>query len=257
MIISHSQKFIFVKPRKVAGTTIELMLSKYLQNGDCATPIEPQEEYLRSCRPGVTIGKIAGQKKIGLQSRLRDHSSLKKAYSILGKEVRNYFIITACRNPWDRAVSQFFWSLRKRNITQKDFKYQKKEFNKFTQFYGPKNWLNLFYGRKKQRSLNSSHLYSLNGKIMANFVIRFEHLEKDFSKLKKHLSLTEKDSVNQFSTKSTFRPHESRVWQNFYDNDTRDLIKKCCSDEIHYFNYNFEGINYSKKQESKLPFLKY
>ena len=90
---------------------------------------------------------------------------------------------------------------------------------------------------------------------MANFVIRFEHLEKDFSKLKKHLSLTEKDSVNQFSTKSTFRPHESRVWQNFYDNDTIELIKKCCSDEIHYFNYNFEGINYPKKQKSKLPFL--
>jgi hypothetical protein len=78
MIISHSQKFIFVKPRKVAGTTIELMLSRYLQNGDCATPIEPQEEYLRSCRPSVIIGKIAGQKKIGLQTRLRDHSSLKK-----------------------------------------------------------------------------------------------------------------------------------------------------------------------------------
>ena len=255
MIISHSRKFIFVKPRKVAGTTIELMLSQYLENGDFATPIEPHEEYLRSCEPGVTVGKIRRPKTIGFPLTLRDHSTLKKAYLVLGKEVQNYLIVTACRNPWDRAVSQFFWSFRKKGILQKEFKYQKKEFNRFTKRYGPKSWLDLFYGRKKQRSLNSSHLYCINNNIIANFVIRYEHLEKDFFTLKKLLKLSDGKFANQYNTKSTFRSTESRAWQSFYDEDTIELVRQCCLDEIQYFNYSFEGTTDSKNQKFNLPFL--
>ena len=255
MILSHSKKFIFIKPRKVAGTTIELMLSQYLKSGDSATSIEPHEEYLRSCKPGVNIGRIGRQSTIGPPLSLRDHSSLKKAYLVLGKEVRNYYVITACRNPWDRAVSQFFWSLRKKDILQKEFKIQKKEFNLFTKLYGPKNWLDLFYGRKKQRSLNSSHLYSINDKIMANFVIRYEHLEQDFFTLQKHLNLPKNKSETHYSTKSSFRSKESRAWQSFYDEDTIELVRKCCSEEIQQFNYNFEGITNSSNQGLELPLL--
>ena len=63
MIISHSHKFIFVKPRKVAGTTIELKLSPYLEKGDCATPIEPYEEKLRTIKDGVIVKKIQQTKE--------------------------------------------------------------------------------------------------------------------------------------------------------------------------------------------------
>lgn len=253
MIISHNHQFIFVKPRKVAGTTIELMLSNYLKDGDLATPIEPHEEYLRSCQPGVLIGKISRKQRIGLPFSLRDHSTLKRAYLILGREVQNYFVITACRNPWDRAVSQFFWSFRNQGILQKDFRFQKKEFNKFTRKYGPSTWLNTFYGRKKQRSLNSSHLYSINSKILANFVIRYEFLEKDFLALTDYLNLPKGSSMNNYITKSTFRPKGSKVWQSFYEKDTIDLVGKCCSDEIRYFNYNFEGTTNSTDKELYFP----
>ena len=164
MIVSHRHRFIFIKPRKVAGTTIELKLSPYLEAGDHATPIEPHEEHLRSCKTGVIICKIPQQNKFRLPLKLRDHSTLKKAYFVLEKKVQDYFVITACRNPWDRAVSQFFWSQRKKNITKEKFLVQKYEFNKFTQLYGPKTWVNLFYGRKRQRRLNSSHLYTINNK---------------------------------------------------------------------------------------------
>ena len=241
MIISHSHKFIFVKPRKVAGTTIELKLCQYLNEGDYATPIEPNEEHLRPQNTGVIIGKIGRQGKFSLPLRLRDHSSLRKAYLILEKKVQNYFVITACRNPWDRAVSQFFWSYRKKNILKEDFSLQKDEFNKFTKLYGPKNWMNLFYGRKRQRRLNSSHLYSINNRLRANFAVRYEHLEKDFCTLKALLHLPKTKIPQNLTTKSTFRPIASRNWQNFYDEDTIELVRKCCAEEIKSFNYSFEG----------------
>ena len=137
VIISHKNNFIFIKPRKVAGTTIEIKLSQYLCSGDLATPIEPEEEHLRSTSPGVVVAKIRGKSLLGIPRKLRDHSTLQRAYSILNPKIRDYFIISACRNPWDRAVSQFFWSYRKRNIAAEDFKTQKFEFNKFVKIYGP------------------------------------------------------------------------------------------------------------------------
>ena len=255
MIISHKHKFIFIKPRKVAGTTIELKLSPHLEAGDYATPIEPDEEYLRSYKSGVIIGKIRQQNEFGLPFRLRDHSSLKKAYLTLEKRVRNYLVVTACRNPWDRAVSQFFWTYRKRNIREENFYVQKTEFNKFTRRYGPENWLNLFYGRKKQRRLNSSHLYTINKKILAGFVIRYEHLENDFYALRQLLNLSPTSISENYRTKSTFRPKGSSNWQMFYDDETKELVRQCCAEEIISFNYSFEGntqLNGPQLQNSDL-----
>jgi len=45
MIISHKYKFIFIKTRKTAGTTIEYNLSKYLGKNDIICPSE-QANYL-------------------------------------------------------------------------------------------------------------------------------------------------------------------------------------------------------------------
>ena len=251
MLVSHHHKFIFVKPRKVAGTTIELSLSPYLESGDYATPIEPDEEHLRTCKKGVVIGKIRKQKTFGLPIKLRDHSSLKRAYSILERKVQTYHVITACRNPWDRALSQFFWSYRNKNILEKDFYIQRSEFNRFTRLYGPTNWLTAVYGRRKQRQLNSSHLYTINNRMLANFAIRFEYLEKDLSALRKLLGLFQTKKIESLKTKSTFRPKESKNWQKFYESDTIELVRKCCSQEIQSFNYSFEGDD-----NLKGPFLK-
>ena len=160
MIISHYYKFIFIKPRKVAGTTIELILSPFLEPGDLATSLQPEEEKLRVTKKGVLVGDIYKMNYFGLPSKLRDHSTLKKTYSLFNQSLEGYKVVSACRNPWDRAVSNFFWAKRHTSIAQRSHDVQKKEFLKFTNAYGPKTWMDHFYGRKRQRRLNSWHLYS-------------------------------------------------------------------------------------------------
>ena len=79
---------------------------------------------------------------------------------------------------------------------------------------------------------------------MANFAIRYEHLEKDFSTLKNLFNfpiVDDDDNMKNYNAKSTFRPKESRNWQTFYNEDTIELVRECCADEIYSFNYSFEG----------------
>ena len=47
MIISHDYKFIFLKNRKTAGTSIEIALSKFCGPNDVITPISPEDEATR------------------------------------------------------------------------------------------------------------------------------------------------------------------------------------------------------------------
>ncbi len=44
MIVSHEHKFIFIKTRKTAGTSIEIGLSKYCGPMDVISPIGKDEE---------------------------------------------------------------------------------------------------------------------------------------------------------------------------------------------------------------------
>ena len=47
MIVSHQHKLIFIKPRKVAGTSFEIALAKFCSEGDIITPISRNDEEIR------------------------------------------------------------------------------------------------------------------------------------------------------------------------------------------------------------------
>ena len=47
MIVSHEHRFIFIKTRKTAGTSIEISLSKYCGPNDIITPIAEVDEKIR------------------------------------------------------------------------------------------------------------------------------------------------------------------------------------------------------------------
>ena len=54
MIVSHHRKFIFIKPKKVAGTSLEIALSKHCDQNDILTPFGEEDENYRASLGYVT-----------------------------------------------------------------------------------------------------------------------------------------------------------------------------------------------------------
>ena len=82
MIVSHEHRFIFLKTRKTAGTSVEIALSGICGPDDIITPITPADEVLRA--------DLRGPQNFASPPLVREatnHSPARKAREIVGEDV--------------------------------------------------------------------------------------------------------------------------------------------------------------------------
>lgn len=123
MIISHKHKFIFVKTKKTAGTTIEIALSKICGEEDIITPINPEDEILRKSFGGKTaqnyqIPFIKYTFKDWLRFLVKrkkkyyfNHMTALEIKQYLPKNIWDeYFIFCFERHPFTKVYSHYYWT---------------------------------------------------------------------------------------------------------------------------------------------------
>jgi len=145
MIISHKHKFIFIKTRKTAGSSIERYLFNYLDDDDICT--------------GSTIEGTPS-----LNTNIKDgHVSWTIISSLYPYEFKNYFKFAVERNPWDKVVSYYFYSCNK----------------------SPKRIKNGFesFVNKFAKNVIDWNLYTSNDKLVVNNIINYENLHDSFCTL--------------------------------------------------------------------------
>jgi hypothetical protein len=91
MIISHQHKFIFVKTRKTAGSSIEKYLVNYLGPTDICTGSKADGT------PRINTNEING------------HRSWQWIANTYPKEWETYYKFAVERNPWDKLISAYFY----------------------------------------------------------------------------------------------------------------------------------------------------
>ena len=231
MLISHQYKFIFVKTEKTASTSIEDYLHRALKRETevCRATPSNRRRLLEAGRDLAEISFIGWthdqRRHVAFYSGLEPHSSLTDARRFLGDEVfAQYRVVTSERNPWDRQVSLYFHRLKKRGIEPTRESFQR---DLHSAFY------NLFHHNR----LNNWRLYSIDGAPKIDFLIRFSSIEEDIDRLHETVGLPKHDNDLMHFRKTRDREHQD--YRHFYDERTRDLVRRWYAKEIEYFGFEF------------------
>ena len=152
MIASHAHRFVFVKTRKTAGTSLEIALSRHCGPDDIVTRISPEDEELRVAAGGV------GPQNDDTDPSSYAHMGARRVIEVIGRETWDaYFTFAVERNPYDVVASSYRYSARKPTFT--------KTFAEFVRT-----------PRRLDRLALNERLYRLGGRVVVDRVYRYEDL---------------------------------------------------------------------------------
>ena len=231
MIISHKHKFIFIKPQKTAGTSVELLLSRICGPENVITPLgfdpDPNVRERHGAKPPQIYFRpkpfkywqmcelywlfLKGKKP---NRNYWEHLSAEKINEYVGDDIwKSYKKISIVRNPWDHVISQHNWMLKYRfgGVTD-DFEHFIRE--KYVPLW---------------------NIISVNNYVDLDFVIKFENLEENIEELFSDLKVITNSSLPKTKTKSRKVAHYSEA----YNNITKNLVEDINCRLIRKFNYKF------------------
>jgi hypothetical protein len=242
MIISHSKKFIFIKTKKTAGSSLEMALSRYCDDDDVLTPLCGPDEVERLNFAGVGARNYAKpffeqsseQKLKSLLSKREypvysEHMPAVEIIRRLGQERWNeYFKFTIVRNPYDRCVSRFFWTLNRGS--KQPGKWGVDTLSKFVRYfpeYVNENW----------------NLYTVGDEILVDYAVRYEHLESDLAHVSERIGLIGNlaEDMRKLQAKAGFRPN-GVDYASLIGPEERVIIRNLCIGEVNKFGYTFDGF---------------
>ena len=241
MIISHRHRFIFFKPFKTGGTTVEQSirrlpglgrqdvytgLSKLTKKG-LKQSIDAQNHLKRNVAPRRGERHVNSSLILSFY-KLVEHETPGKIEKLFPEAFKNYKCYSMTRNPFDTMVS-YFWSLynnphsnpKLRIEKEESFETTKKKFKLF--LTTPKKWrsqmLNTQSKGELKKILPSDAVAIINEEMSCiENIIKFENIEKG---LRDYFSYDGSFELPKFN--SGFRTSEM-PYQEYYEG-SKDLVE--------------------------------
>lgn len=231
MIVSHAHRFIFLKTQKCAGTSVELALSRICGPEDVITRVTASDERMRMGRgpqneeiplayrrPGWRLRAALGLKPSKAGTAYFNHMGAAEIRRAMDPALFDaYRKVTVVRNPWDREVSLYYWMYRDRT--------DRPPFERFA-----RKW-------RRRPERKTFELYSIDGRIVADVVLRYERLSEDFAAFVASLGVEPCPELPR--AKGQQRAPGARNYRELYTPETRRAVERRFAREIEAFGYQF------------------
>lgn len=232
MIVSHANQFIFIKTSKTAGTSIEIYLSKFCGSDDIVAPArearEQQYSFYRPRNLAIPIHRAAHAslpippllpiaKHFRMRRNFYEHMPAIRVRRALPQPVwDSYFKFSIVRNPYERALSQYFWNNRKTG------EHTKETINEY------------ILAKMKPHLLTNWFMYAFRGNVLLDHFIRYEELESGLQSTLNRLGIHE--ALTLPNAKRGLRP-DSVHYRDVISPAARRHIENNASAELDYFGY--------------------
>jgi hypothetical protein len=226
MIVSHEHRFIFLKTRKTAGTSIEVLLSGLAGDDAIVTRIDPPVDHHEPRNhtpprlPGLSLlrGDAPGAMRRDLRRGLwyYNHMPARLVRARLGpRRWDSYYKFCFERNPWDKTVSFYYFT----------YLTHRREAD-------PPSFREFVLTRKLPSDFG---LYSLDGRQVAvDFVGRLEHLDEDLGRALGDIGVEQPATLTR--EKGNLRPPDADA-ATLFDDETSARVERAFAREIATFGY--------------------
>lgn len=229
MILSHAHRFIYIKTYKTASTSIEAALSEICGPDDIITEASEQLRGHRKQRAQnyrldhpLVPKRPLWKRLLGRPERYYhpsigyyEHMPAWRVRGYVGEEIwRSYYKFSFERNPWDRQVSWYHYKTKSKTA--------KPAFDAFNR-------------DKKRAYVENYDLYSQEGKIVLDFVGRYEALEAGFATVLDAVGLSGRVTLPVTNVSRA----KERDYRSYYGVESRELIAGWYAREIDHFGYTF------------------
>jgi len=239
MIVSHKYKFIFIRPTKVAGTSVQVNLAKQCDDGDIVTSVGGYDE-----KSDETKFVIKPRNREGFHGHMFPDQIKEKIDSEIWN---NYFKFTIVRNPYDLMVSRYHWHWSRPEKKIKDelikskikihmvqpasyIRLLKRIFNKRSKSFAE----TMKYFDKQWK--NTRYYFDENGKPICDFYIKYENLDEDYKKVCEKVGIPY-EPLPRLKTKQR---KKKKHYSTYYDEKTKNRVSKIFKKELDFFDYKFE-----------------
>jgi hypothetical protein len=245
MILSHTHKFIFICSGKVGTTSME----------EALRPLQEGAEY------------DFGSPEAAIVAKHIPPAILKGA---LPEKIWNeYFKFVFVRNPWDWFISQWFYnslsaaearaarpSRRRRALQAVRRSAPASGPSPLVRSEGDElrvedvdrvfDVLKLFKGLPGRDSLYQSNwVYDMDGRVMVDYVGRYETLAADFDEILRHLDLDL--SLPRLNTT------DHRDYRSYYSAETRERVGELWAVDVENFGYTFDRPESVRRSVAATP----
>jgi hypothetical protein len=229
MLVSHRHKFIYTKTVKTAGTSVESYFERFCMPENEWTFTDGRSEY-------VSESGIIGYRgsKPPENCKWWNHMPAALIRKKIGNEIwTSYFKFCVIRNPYEKALSAFFFFRRLDNPPTHTASLNSNDLNKERADF--EDWL-----QHSNRLPIDRDKYFIEGKFCLDDVVRYETLATDLERICARIAVPWNRSWLP-TLKAGIRPLNANV-ETLYTENSRKIVETVYSLELEYFDYSFPRV---------------